>query len=357
MSKIYLSFIGFSIAIVFYAYAENKPNNNKKLVELFLDKSYQKGVDYKHLQEYDASNMLLNLISSKAVIKKNNTAKDTITQDSLLRAKPSYNNQSASIRNESGQAKKRIKQQQYALQIPNKRWLFMSIFILLFLMSSLVLGLQTRKIRKQKKMLENKNTTINELQKEMHHRLNNNFSYLNNRFINEVIEKMDSGTLNMQDLLDLRSRVVSIAEVHLLLYQSSDVTKLNIKTYIDELIKNIISIYHIPRISIQNGISEDLTIDAERSFVLALIINELVINAIKYAFDKQTNQIIKINANVIKNQYVFTVSDNGKGLPVSYDIQQSTNGLKLVYLLLMQLDGKANYENKSGLHFTITFPK
>ena len=96
----------------------------------------------------------------------------------------------------------------------------------------------------------------------------------------------------------------------------------------------------------------DFTI--ETSIPLGLIINELVINAFKHAFVGKENGIIKIKLFEKEGLYHLEVSDNGVGF-VDNNLNGTSIGLKIVKLLVSQINGSLKIKNESGTSFVIQF--
>ena len=89
---------------------------------------------------------------------------------------------------------------------------------------------------------------------------------------------------------------------------------------------------------------------------IGIIINELVINSFKYAFEYQQQPEIKVAVKELENQDLELVyQDNGQGLPTEINIEKSDSlGLKLIRLLTKQLDGDVSMKNDDGAIFTFT---
>jgi two-component sensor histidine kinase len=92
----------------------------------------------------------------------------------------------------------------------------------------------------------------------------------------------------------------------------------------------------------------------------ALIINELITNAYKYAFEGQENGVIDIKFHKeASGHYKLSVADNGVGLPEGFTLSDSSQhslGLSLVKTLTQQLKGELELNNDNGGQFVITFP-
>lgn len=200
--------------------------------------------------------------------------------------------------------------------------------------------------KKQKNLIEN-------LQKELHHRVKNNLAIIDT-FIEVAKEEFNDKKFDTK-LTEIQNRILSINEIHKQLYKNTDVTNLNIKNYIGILSENVAQSFTDKDISIQKNV-EDISLNANTSFPVGLIINEFLTNSYKYAFDNKGT--INIQMKDQGKNYLLTLSDNGIGLPSDFDIEQiETFGLRFVKLLAKQLDGVFKLESKNGVQLTIHIPK
>jgi len=195
---------------------------------------------------------------------------------------------------------------------------------------------------------------IEELQKELHHRVKNNLNIID-AFVDEIKDDYEDSELE-DKLEELQNRIASINEVHTQLYQSTDITNVNLKKYIESLANNVASTYDNKNVSVSQQINKDLKLQADKSSVLGLIINEFLTNSYKYAFDDEGE--IKVNMNETEEDYVLKLSDNGKGLPKDFDINMvGSYGLRIMKLLSRQLKGTFDIKNNNGVELNIQFPK
>jgi len=205
-----------------------------------------------------------------------------------------------------------------------------------------------RRNQKQKEVIEN-------LQKELHHRIKNNLSVID-AFIDVIKDDFDDEIFTAK-LTELQMRIDSINEVHLQLYNNKDVTNLNIKKYIDTLAENVSSSFNNSNISVNKKVKENVKLDADKTFPVGLIINEFLTNSYKYAFGESSGEI-NIEMKDLGQIYSLNLSDNGKGLPDEFDISKTDSfGLRLMNLLTKQLNGSLQITNNNGMQLAITFPK
>ena len=93
----------------------------------------------------------------------------------------------------------------------------------------------------------------------------------------------------------------------------------------------------------------------EQLIPLGLIINEIITNSLKYAFNSAKGEI-EVKVTKLNDKVIIEVNDNGKGFPKDFDIDKDTNlGMQLIFLLAEQIGGtiKVNHENGVGYRITI----
>ncbi|HEY3275091.1 MAG TPA: sensor histidine kinase, partial [Syntrophorhabdaceae bacterium] len=87
-----------------------------------------------------------------------------------------------------------------------------------------------------------------------------------------------------------------------------------------------------------------------------IILNELLTNAMKHAFDGMEEGIIRVALSMIDSHVVFIVEDSGKGISEDVDGLNSEGfGLQLVSMLTEQLEGVLRIERTNGSRFTLEF--
>src|SRR5690606_34145445 len=172
------------------------------------------------------------------------------------------------------------------------------------------------KNKKQKEEIEKQKNLVEELQRELHHRLKNNLSFID-FFITLAKSKFPDPSYR-EKLDELQNRINSMFEVHKQLFKKEDVTSVNAKTYISALVENIKIAYDRPNISLEENV-ENINLRADISFPIGLIINEFVTNSYKYAFPNNERGVISISLKAHSGIYILILTDNGKGLPADLD--------------------------------------
>ena len=159
-------------------------------------------------------------------------------------------------------------------------------------------------------------------------------------------------------LMDSRNRVQSMSAIHETLYQSENLSSINMNTYLSKLAKAVAQNYSIgSKINLKIE-AESVMIGAKQASPVGLVINELITNSFKYAFSDNQEGEIKISlVKTTQDQIELTYKDNGIGIPKDFDWYNSKSmGLKLVRTLVEnQLDGSIDMESKNGTKFIIKF--
>jgi two-component sensor histidine kinase len=216
-------------------------------------------------------------------------------------------------------------------------------------------------IRNKTEEVENENKLIESVKekeillKEVHHRVKNNLQIINS------ILNLQSSYLTDPKILEIitesQNRIRSMSYIHESLYQTKNFSSINFKDYIDNLITNLVYSYRVGSNVIINKDIQDIDLPLDYSIPCGLILNELVTNALKYAYPN--NKKGMVNISILKNNenlIEMYIADNGIGLPKDFSIESTeTLGLSLVHTLVDQIDGKLSVKNEVGTKFLIIF--
>lgn len=219
--------------------------------------------------------------------------------------------------------------------------------------SGMILDITQKKMAEKqiKKSLEEKEMLL----KEIHHRVKNNLMVISSLLSLQSRYIKDEASKNV--FKESQNRARSMALIHELLYQSSDLKRINFGKFINTLTNELYNIY----ISNQNLIKlnvdvESVMLDINTSIPLGLIVNELVSNSMKHAFPEGRKGNINIKFSALDDNYTLVVEDDGVGFPKDLDLYNTDSlGLRLVNSLTEQIDGKLNMDNAKGSKFIIKF--
>ncbi len=190
------------------------------------------------------------------------------------------------------------------------------------------------------------------LLKEVHHRVKNNLQIVSSLLNLQTSKITDVSILENMEVT--QKRIQSIALVHEMLYKSPDLSQINMLDYIEILSENITQVSGFGvYIKLDIDVPKDIFLDLERATPCGLILNELLTNAIKYAFEGKQVGIISIEMKQNQEKYYITVEDDGKGIDIK-EVDKSV-GLNLVKILSTQIDGDFKISNNIGAKFELTF--
>lgn len=160
-------------------------------------------------------------------------------------------------------------------------------------------------------------------------------------------------------LLQACARVSVVANMHQRLYTSSGQESVNLTAYLDELSKETIAALDgAKRLQLAFTGGTKLPVLLDDAVSIALIVNELLTNAVKYAFDKGSHGSISINIDHEEKWILITVADNGKGVPSDFTPASSKGlGMLIVTALVGQVDGELSVvAREDGACFLIRIP-
>lgn len=204
---------------------------------------------------------------------------------------------------------------------------------------------------KTEKALQEKRTLLEEI----HHRVKNNLAVISSLL---ELQKQESERKVGEVLEKTQTRIQSIAKIHEKLYQTKDLSNINIDEYIEEFTTVIFNAYNISEreISIQKNL-DSFELDIIKAVPLALIYNELLNNAFKHGFQDQKEGKIVINLTKNGDRATLRVANDGNTLPENFSLEADQSlGMTLVLTLTKQLEGDINHTQNGDTIFEITFP-
>ncbi len=187
---------------------------------------------------------------------------------------------------------------------------------------------------------------------EVNHRVKNNMNTIYGLLFlqSESIENEVSKNV----LLDAAGRVQTMTNLYDKLYRSESNKIISIKEHLHALIGEIVSIFP-QKVSTEIEIDE-IVLSSKVLTPLAIVINELITNSMKYAFTGRSDGVITVKVNKIENRVSLTYEDNGAGIPESVTFENATGfGMKLVLMLVEQMNGTIAIERNKGTKFIIEF--
>lgn len=194
------------------------------------------------------------------------------------------------------------------------------------------------------------------LLKEIQHRVKNNLQIILSLIA--LSKRNISDEKAKQILNDFQVRIKSMALIHEILYQSENFNSVDLSVYLKKLAENIFRSYQTQIKKIKLDVSiQSIILDLSRSINCGLILNELLTNALKYAFINMDNGILSIKVFKSNESIIhLEVKDNGVGNITQEEFENSdTLGFKLVRALTKQLEANLIFDSTNGIFIKISF--
>ena len=202
--------------------------------------------------------------------------------------------------------------------------------------------------------LEEKETLL----REVHHRVKNNLQIISSLL--SMQSRLATDEQSRAIFNESQNRVLAMAAIHEHLYKDSDLTHVNMKPYIDQIISNLrTSFGGSLAVTFQiEAFPQPLFLAADHAIPTGLILNELVSNCLKHAFPGGRAGKVTITIKKLEGIFTLIVADDGLGLPENFQFPGTTSlGMRLVDVLTKrQLRGNVSVVSKAGSTVTVSFP-
>ncbi|MBL7933909.1 MAG: sensor histidine kinase [Bacteroidia bacterium] len=244
-------------------------------------------------------------------------------------------------------------------------------FIMSVSLTALISFLLTRIIYTQNREIVQQNESLQTAQNALHHSLKEKevlLAELHPRVKNNLAIIL--GLLNLQEdsvlseeakqvIGDSKTRIMSMALVHKMLFENPHLKSIDIARYASELISELFRTYDLNKTVRLHEDYDNVVLPVTKSIPFGLILNEVVTNSIKYVFKSQENKAGRFDIS-IKNQankITVVLKDNGTGFPKSFNPQLDTTslGISLMKTLTEQLDGDISFSNDNGAKIELNF--
>jgi two-component sensor histidine kinase len=217
---------------------------------------------------------------------------------------------------------------------------------------------EQRTIMLQKKELEalyadaqERNTYIQSLIRELHHRVKNNL-----QVVSSLMSLQSNRVEDAQAKIALeegKTRVDAMAMIHQKLYVDHELAAVNMQEYLQQLTSSLAGSFGLPASAVETKVElPNPSMNIDRAVSMGLIVNELVTNACKHAFKNISHPKMYIQLSQEGNELRLTVADNGIGVKETDELENSF-GLKLVRILVDQLDASMQVTSIAGTSYQI----
>jgi len=237
---------------------------------------------------------------------------------------------------------------------------FLSILFSVYLLGG-VLGKNLLKahhnLYKSRNEIEKRINEKETLLREVHHRVKNNLQTVSSLL---SLQSRSIEDKKMKSIIkSSQNRVISMAMVHEMLYMRDDLSKIEYKSYVQELSEFLIRSIKGAENKVKLNIDiPDIKLGIDTAIPLGLLINEAITNALKYGITDENEGEISITIRPEKNHdYVLYIGDDGVGFPDTIDHKTTKSlGLKLIHNLARQLKGSISKDlTKKGTNYIIKF--
>lgn len=194
------------------------------------------------------------------------------------------------------------------------------------------------------------------LMRELQHRVKNNLNVVSGLLGLEMDKLSDER--GREVFRNAQSRINSMSAIYERLNRSPDFTRVDLAPYVRDLAAMLAETYSLDsdKVRIIADIQE-VCLDMKRAVPLGLIINELITNAIKYAYPEGIKGDIRIDLKVRGDKIDLSVGDNGVGLPDGFNFLKSESmGLHLIWMLTNQIGGAIEFAPGPGTNVLLSFP-
>lgn len=200
---------------------------------------------------------------------------------------------------------------------------------------------------KSNKLLAIKNEQNELLLKEIHHRVKNNLELIKSLIALQSAQLEDSATKDA--MIASQNRVQSMGIIHQKLYQGKNLGSIEMKDYFLNLGEGILDTFNAEdKVKIECAM-DHLELDVDTAVPIGLIVNELLTNALKYAFPKNSKGSISISLSKTSAEtLILKVIDNGIGKVEGLAPKGTGFGSQLIQLLTQQLNGEMTEDSKHG---------
>lgn len=203
-------------------------------------------------------------------------------------------------------------------------------------------------ISEQKTIIEKSLSEKEILLKEIHHRVKNNLQVISS--ILTLQGRYSNDPLIEGAIKKGKDRVRSMALIHENLYKKDNLAGINMNEYLNKLFKSLFNSYNISGDQIQLELDiQNIHLDVDTVVPIGLAVNELITNALKYAFPDNRNGVIKVSLLEKDKELILTVQDNGVGMQNSPKSEESTGfGFELIDAFKSKLNAELNVISEYG---------
>jgi PAS domain S-box-containing protein len=188
--------------------------------------------------------------------------------------------------------------------------------------------------------------------REVQHRVKNNLNAMQSLLSIQAAHAKDSAAAAV--LADAQSRLGSMGLLYDMLYRSDEVERLSLNAYLPALVQQVAATFpNRDSVSVET-VAEDIVLPVKVLSTIGILVNELITNAMKHAFEGREGGRLRVSAAKAGERVLIKVEDDGKGMPEGRDPGAGL-GLKLARLLAQQIDASISIEGGKGTKVALEF--
>jgi two-component sensor histidine kinase len=191
------------------------------------------------------------------------------------------------------------------------------------------------------------------LAREVNHRVNNSLQIVAGML---QLHASSAGSEAVRhELREASSRIAAVARAHKRLYRGDDLKAVDVGSYLAEVCEDLAA--SMPGCELEVNAVTGVVIPIDRAVPAALLVNELITNAVKYAYQGRNGKIWVAFALTVAGTAAISVRDEGVGLPPGFDMKSGRLGMRLIRAFATQLQGDLQFVRKNpGTEFVLKFP-
>jgi two-component sensor histidine kinase len=228
------------------------------------------------------------------------------------------------------------------------------IALILFLLEQFLL---LRRVQRQKRLITEQSSQLQLMMKELHHRVKNNLQIVSSLLSLQSYRMQDA---DAQEAIRLsQQRVQAMSFIHQRLYAGGDTRLVDMHEYLTELAGSLMMAYGYSKETMELRVKvSQKWLDVDRALPLGLIANEIITNALKYAYREVAHPSLQIDLIENKDHILLSIRDNG----CQWDKKIWTDkggsfGKQLIATLCDQLNARQELTTGGGSVFTFTIPR
>jgi two-component system, sensor histidine kinase PdtaS len=281
-----------------------------------------------------------------------------IVKDSLLAKNKAETLAELQARYETDKKEQQIVQLEKDRELQNIQVEYSRLWMIVSVCGALLLLVIVLLVYNQYRISVKAKRKVELLLQELHHRVKNNLQILSSVLSLQSLELKDESAIKA--VKSNEGRVNAMALIHRKLYGSGGERSINIKEYVEELVSYLVHSYgYFGKEFKLDFTLQAINLDIDKAIPVGLVLNEIISNSFKYAFDYHPNPELKVDLSLSGTKELrIVIKDNGKGLPIEPDrIGESTSfGLKMVKMLMAEMKGKWEIKSLEGTTFELIIP-